>query len=533
MFKWLKKDNKREEILKTTSADIENVIIQKCTERANVEYFKPQYSSQTRKQYYDDHTAHQKAKETAFSKNSTVRDRYSGAELEKTKSDAKALYGDKWQDHLAEADHIDPLNKLVKRHNNDPFVRTEDLKDVANSNDNYQVISRSTNQTGGKGGSSQDEWSRDSNKMQKLEDQSGRSAKDIAGEVREIGRKAERLNDTKLKKVALKNGIKTFHSAGSSAAINTAGSAAIISTYYNIAAVANGEKSKSEAITDIGTASLRMGGCAYLRTGATTTINHILSCSENRILQVAGNNNILGKAANVISITGKSFKEWGNDEITTKEFIEEISENGITFFGGSIAGKALSGIPGGGILGTLIGSFVARELYTDIKAAMIRKSEAQLQKQREAWEAYLKELKERQRQEEVRALIRTNTEAAVEASVYNIMTSEEFIRMFVEIASFFRDIEKTKRRIAELTVVTLQVQEFREKLQKSIQDDFKGYEYCFMPIMDSVRSSLIIGDYDMAIDGANQLTELFGKETIVKNTEDFKKKFFENEKIYF
>lgn len=533
MFKWLKKAKKREEILKTTSMDIENDIIRESTERANIAYSKPQYSPQTRKQYYDNPAAHQKAKEIAFSKNSTVRDQYSGAELAKTKSDAKAIYGDKWQDHLAEADHIDPLNKIVKRHKNDPFVGTEDIKEVANSQDNYQVVSRSTNQTGGKGGSSQDEWSRDLSKMQKLEEQSGRAAKDIAAEVREIGRKAESLNDTKLKKVALKNGVKTFHSAGASAALNTAGTTAIISTYYNIAAVADGEKTKAEAITDIGATSLRMGGSAYLKAGAITTINHALSSSENSILHVAGNSNVLGKAATVISITGKSFKEWGNDEITTEEFVDAVSENGISYFGGVIGKVVLSGIPCGRILGSLIGGAVARELYTDIRAEMRSKKEAELRRQREAWEAFLKEWKEKQRQEEVRALIRTNTEAAVEYSVYTIMTSAEFKRMICEIASFFIDIENSKRRIAELAVVTLQVQEFREKLQESIQNNFRGYEYCFMPIMDSIKASLTMEDYDTAIEGANQLTELFGKDPVIKNTEDFKKKFFGNEKIYF
>ena len=122
------------------------------TEKANVEYHKPKYSSQNRKKFYDNHSALNNAKDKAFKNGENAIDPYSGKNLVKTQKEAVANYGDDWQAHVAESDHIYPLNKGVKDFQDDAFLKTDDIKAIMNSEDNIQIISRKNNQTGGKGG---------------------------------------------------------------------------------------------------------------------------------------------------------------------------------------------------------------------------------------------------------------------------------------------------------------------------------------------------------------------------------------------
>lgn len=76
------------------------------TEKANVEYHKPKYSSQNRKKFYDNHSALNNAKDKAFKNGENAIDPYSGKNLVKTQKEAVANYGDDWQAHVAESDHI-------------------------------------------------------------------------------------------------------------------------------------------------------------------------------------------------------------------------------------------------------------------------------------------------------------------------------------------------------------------------------------------------------------------------------------------
>ena len=147
------------------------------------------------------------------------------AELMAKQKDAKLKYGKNWQKHAAEADHIDPLSRIVKRNENNKWVTTEDIKDIANQDDNYQVMSRSANQNSksmGKGGSTQSEWAKDGKRMEGMAKhaENGKSKKEIQQEVEKTGLAAEKRNDIRLKKAAVKNVVTTGHEAGIAGAQN-------------------------------------------------------------------------------------------------------------------------------------------------------------------------------------------------------------------------------------------------------------------------------------------------------------------------
>ena len=56
------------------------------------------------------------------------------------KSDAKAEYGDKWTDHLAESDHIVPIEKVYNDSADNSWISNEDIKNIANGDDNIEIV---------------------------------------------------------------------------------------------------------------------------------------------------------------------------------------------------------------------------------------------------------------------------------------------------------------------------------------------------------------------------------------------------------
>ena len=71
--------------------------VQRTIKEAHMKYTRPGYNPQTRKQYYDDGSAHKKAIDNLFANGEKVTDPYSGAELVKKQRDAKIQFGKEWQ----------------------------------------------------------------------------------------------------------------------------------------------------------------------------------------------------------------------------------------------------------------------------------------------------------------------------------------------------------------------------------------------------------------------------------------------------
>ena len=94
---------------------------------------------------YDSPSAKVNAKKELFSQGKTVHDPNSGAELLLRKQDAKFKYGEKWTAHLAETDHIVPVQKVHQEYKNDTWISDVDIREVTNDTDNLQVISRQQN----------------------------------------------------------------------------------------------------------------------------------------------------------------------------------------------------------------------------------------------------------------------------------------------------------------------------------------------------------------------------------------------------
>lgn len=517
-----KEDKKKKDAVGISTKAIINERIRQETATVNSKFKKPEYNPTTRKEFYDDGMAHKAVKEAAFRTGEPVRDPYTNEQLVSTVREAKQNYHAEWQEHLAEADHIDTLSKFVQRNKNKSFISTEDLKNIGNRADNYQIISRATNQTGGKGGYTQEEWSNRPDLMEKLSERSGETQEELTGRVREIGRRAEKESDELVQKTRIKNLAKTAGEAAKEGGTAGFQNAVIISSIYNIVACIKGEKKSGEALLDVGLDGVKNGVYGAASTAAFTVVNHTLASQESQFLKMIGNSNAIGTTVDVVIMTGETIVDWGKGEITTSECITELGGKGAYYVGNKVgAAVGAQVLPGiGNIIGGMIGGILVSGIYDNTIGAIKEKRE------RELYEAMMRYYAEQCRREEVQRLIRTNTTTAFIESAQSIIASGEFQRLLGESSAYFREHRESEQQIAECIIVTLQLQEYRKQLNNYINQYFSEYEECFSDALDYMDTALKQGNFDEAIYGVNQVTELFGQAPVIEGTDDFRSKIF-------
>ena len=525
------KKKKRDEQRNAEQAAINDVIRWQSKElQKNLQ--KPDYSPATRKKFYDDNNMHTRVKVQAFQQGE-VKDPYTGAQLCLEKAEARQKYGQAYQEHLAEADHIDPLNKIVQRNKNKAWITSQDIQAVANDPENYQIISRRTNQNGGKGGLTQEQWSQDLEKMEKLSRQSGRPVEEIREQVRQVGRQAQKNNDRKLQKLEVKNMAQTTVIP----AVYSGGTAATLSSVYNVAAVLKGEKKATEAVKDV----LKDGGKAAAKGGAVgggvTVLNHTMASSGNEVISALGKNNAAGKVVTVISVAGDTLCKWGNGEITTQECLMDLGEKGFGY-GGSVCGAAVGQIVipvpiVGAALGSMAGGVASSKCIHGIRMGLENFLEERRAQHERLVAEMLRYYAEKQRREEVKQMLHATTCEAMESAILEIANSRELQRFILELGSAAVQDVQARILVAEHVFAALQLRRYRQELEKYIEDYFGGYEQGFAQALSLMDSALEMGDYEGAIAGANQTVRLFGKEPVVESTEDFKDKLFGSGTICF
>lgn len=442
--------------------------VQQSIVHAKVKFTRPDYNPQTRKAFYDDGQAHKRAIENAFSSGETVRDPYTGAELMAKQKDAKLKYGKNWQKHAAEADHIDPLSRIVKRNENNKWVTTEDIKDIANQDDNYQVMSRSANQNSksmGKGGSTQSEWAKDGKRMEGMAKhaENGKSKKEIQQEVEKTGLAAEKRNDIRLKKAAVKNVVTTGHEAGIAGAQNAGITTLTMSGIMNMVSVIKGEKECNEAIEDIAKDSGKAAVTGYVMGGGLTVLTQTLPNVTPKLVTALAESNVPGKVITAITVTGDTLKKWGNGEITTQECIIQLGDKGLnmaTMGYSMVVGQTLIPIPiVGGAIGAMVGSMLTSSYYHKLVDSLKRK-----------------ELEHQER----------------------------------------------KRVIAECEAAKEQIKAFRIELEKYLEKYLQEFRAYFDEILSSLELSYELGDADGVIAGANDIIRKLDGNVQYNTMEEFK-----------
>lgn len=442
--------------------------VQQSIAQAKAEFTRPDYNPQTRKAFYDDGVAHQRVKDNAFSNGKTVRDPYTGAELTKRIADAKLKYGEDWQKHLAEADHIDPLSRMVERTKNSKWLTTENIRDVANQDDNYQVMSRSANQNSksmGKGGSTQLEWANDEQRMEGLakEQENGKSKTEIQQKVKKTGLEAEIRNNIRFKKYEIENIVTTGHEAGIAGAQNAGITTLTMSGIMNLVSVIKGEKECNEAIEDIAKDSGKAAVTGYVMGGGLTVLTQTLPNVTPKLVTALAESNVPGKVITAVTVTGDTLKKWGNGEITTQECIIQLGDKGLnmaTMGYSMVVGQTLIPIPiVGGAIGAMVGSMLTSSYYHKLVDSLKRK--------------------ELEHQERMRV-------------------------------------------IAECEAAKEQIKAFRIELERYLEKYLQEYRAYFDEILSSLELSYELGDADGVIAGANDIIRKLDGNVQYNTVEEFK-----------
>ncbi len=161
--------------------------------RLDVEFSKPQQYKGNRK-IFDSPDAKKGTKMNVFEKGGTVRDPYTGEELVLTIKEAKLRFGNDWTKHLAESDHKVPIERIHKENKDSPWLKNDDIRDVTNSNDNMEVVSRKFNNA--KRSRTNEELVNDEEYLKKTNVELSKESKERAVES---GRRAKKIIDNKLR----------------------------------------------------------------------------------------------------------------------------------------------------------------------------------------------------------------------------------------------------------------------------------------------------------------------------------------------
>lgn len=425
------------------------------TERASKIYAK---SEKYDRSILDNGAAKVRAKKNAFADGQKVYDSYTGDVLELKKSDAKLKYGKDWQKHLAESDHKIPLEKIHKDNAKNPWLTNDDLKNIANSDDNIEVVSRKYNNA--KRSRTNEEFVTDDDYLKK-------TGVELSGEGKEkaiqSGKASQTIIDKKIRKTAAKNIIKTGHEAGKYSAGNAGVTAATMSGIMNITAVIKGEKSVEDALADTAIDTGKAAATGYVLGGGLTTVSHTLSSSSSKFLQGLSSMNVPGQVITAVMLTGDTIRRYGNGEITTEECIIELGGKGLNFAttGYSMTiGQTLIPIPiVGAAVGALVGSVITSKYYN---------------------------------------------------SLINTLKTKEL------------EHQERLRIMAECKKAADEERAFRAELESYLQSYFREYRDCFDEALSEIQYGFQSGDADSVILGANQITRKLGGRVYYETVEEFK-----------
>ena len=451
------KDKKDNDSVRIGAGYAATTVAQAATQQAAKTFAKPDTYTGNRT-LYDSGAAKVKAKKDLFSTGKKVVDPYTGDTLVLTKKEAKLLYGDNWQKHLAESDHVKSLENIYKDTKDNVWNTTQDIKNAANSDDNIKVASRKFNNA--KRSRSNKEYVEDDSYLDSKGVKLTKKGKEQA--IRD-GEQAERSINRQLRNSSIKNAVKTGHEAGKLGAQNAGVTALTMSGINNIVSVLKGEKNSEDAIAD----TIKDGGKAaasgYAMSGGLTVLSHSLSNSSSQFIQGLAKSNVPGKVITAVMVTGDTLKKWSEGDITTQECLIQLGDKGLSMatMGYSMAvGQALIPIPiVGGAIGAMVGTMLTGSLYSNM----------------------INELQMKQ------------------------LEHEERMRM-----------------IEECNFIAQQAREYREELEAYLSSYFQEYRECFDNALSSMRFAYQCKDADGVIASANEITRKLGGQVYYETVEEFK-----------
>ncbi len=363
-----KVENKKKESQNIATGIVAGETTKASISRLEVEYGKPQQYTGNRR-IYDSPRAKVNTKMQAFKQAEVVKDPYTEKILVLTKKEAKLKYGENWTEHLAESDHKVPIERIHKEYKDNPWVKNENIKDVANSENNMEVVSRKFNNA--KRSRTNEELVSDENYLNKTGTEISDEGKQKAVKS---GQKAKRIIDKKLEKQQWENIYTEAYKAGKEGAINAASMTALMSTMNNIVDVIKGNRKPEDALKNIAEDTIKAGATGFALTGTLSVVGHSLSNSSSEFIKALVKANAPAKVVTAVMATGDILCNFAKGKISSAECIVQLGERGTAAVVASYAtvvGQAAIPIPlVGAAVGALVGTAVSGVMYSSLLKAI-------------------------------------------------------------------------------------------------------------------------------------------------------------------
>lgn len=421
------------------------------------------------RRYMDSGKAKHEAKKNLFDSQAKVVDPYTGDTLVLTKKEAKMRYGENWTKHLAETDHVKPLERIYDDVQDSTFLKAwtsyDDIKDAANSSENLSVSSRKFNNAKRSRTNSEyvgnEAYLRDKGvKVTK----SGKTQAILDGEIADIA------TTGRLYASAVGNMVETGHRAGMAGAQASSVDTITLSGICNIVDVARGKKNIGDAAVDVAVDTAKGAAASYVTAGGTAVLSRTLVSSSSTLLQTIGRSNLPGQVVATFVSAGGAMVRFANGEITGKQLAVEVSGAAAhTVIAGQFyaAGNVLTGSILGGMAGAMVGAVMVGSYVNGLLDKLNRYEIAQQERQR-----IIEECK----------------------------AAEEMYR------------------------------NYREELQRQIDEYLYEYRSCFTNALGDIEQGFKIGDIDSIVAGANQITQKLGGK-VAYNTMDEYMTYFESDEV--
>ena len=313
-----------------------------------------EYNKENRDKLWDSTKGKADFKEKQFGDKKTYEDGISGKTLHKNQSAAQKKYhmknadgenvSTKWAEHSAETDHINALKDVhnIAKHN--PFLSDDDFKEIMNSEENYRLLSKSTNTKKG----DKSDWEIILDKDSEL---------DKSGKVQMAKEKVK--SDVVLQGKFAARTAKNMGGEFVTGAKDTLVDSAIPLTaeaVRKMVKVAQGEESFTDAAKDMGKITVDVAVTGGTNKLLVDVVSSQLANSKNVVLKEIAASNEVAQIIAVAAIVKDSAVKYINGEIDGKEFIEEVGEKGTTMVAGMIGGQVGKEI--GAIIGATLGTAV-------------------------------------------------------------------------------------------------------------------------------------------------------------------------------
>ncbi len=405
----------------------------------------------------DDGSAKERIKREAFKGNVEVRDPYTDDVLCLKKSEARINYGDEWTSHAAEADHKVSLEHRYEQTKNNPWLTNDDVKKSSNDSKNLEVVSRKFNNAKRKRSNS--EFVNGEEYLKKTGVELTQEGKSKAIQTEKQAQRELNVQDFK---DSTRNLVQTGHKAGVTAAKSGAIIGGGMSAIRNAVAVAKGEKDAGEAILDTAKDTAGAAALSYGTGAIGTTLAHSLSYSSNPLLKTLSKTNLPSQVAVAVLETGKTMKKYICGEIDGTECMTELGEKGTGMIAascGAAVGQIMIPVPVlGGMVGSMVGYAFSSSYYSELVTIMQNRK----------------------------------------------LAHEERLKIEAE----------CKETIAAL-------KQYRQEIEQVAEKYFAEYTMVFQNAFSTIDSSLIAGDTDGVISGANMITEKLGGKVQYNNMTEF------------